>query len=245
MEWIAFVGEGRSGHTVVSAILDSHPHIRISEEQKYISKWRRENWTRERIIDALLSSGYGKERKLKALPGMLTYEDPLLALGDKCGWDAVNEVRKRDGPIDIFDKFSKHMGMPIKIIHTSRNPLDNISAWLDSPKYIRIWPDEYYRGRMLIKRYSRFYTTAEQIMENQNIFHLRNEELCLSPEKVLSELVAFLGIQINSDWLSMVSSSVYSKPNERSKHRKWDTKLYDMIHWRIMEKYPSLEYYVK
>ena len=66
MNWITFVGEGRSGHTIVSAILDSHPNLRIAEEQKLITKWWRDKWTRDQILDNVKKCGHGKERILKA-----------------------------------------------------------------------------------------------------------------------------------------------------------------------------------
>ena len=245
MKWITFVGEGRSGHTIVSAILDSHPHIRISEEQKYISKWWREGWNKEKIIDHLLQSGMGKERRNKAFPGALKYTEPLLAMGDKCGWDAVNEFRKRKASKNIFNQFSLMMDMPVKIIHTSRHPLDNIYAWVDSPKYQRLYPDEYYRFRKMIRRYSRFYTALEEIIENQNVFHLQNEKLCYNSKETITNLMNFLEIECEDNWLNMVSSGVNKAPNKRSSGRILETKLYEMIYWRIIDKYPSLSIYKK
>lgn len=243
MKYVNFIGEGRSGQTIVSAILDAHPHARIGEEIKVISKWRRLGWSKERIIDEILNSGYGKERKLKAIPGMLTYKEPLKIISDKCGWDAVNEVRKRNAPTNILDHFSKHMGMEVLVIHTSRNPYDNISSWLVSPKYKRLFPNDYYRARMMIRRYSRFYSTAEKVMENQKVFHLRNEELCQNPRQVLTELCNFLGIEPERKWLKNCCKKVFKKPNEKSKLMTLPPKLHDMIRWRIIDKYPSLSYY--
>jgi hypothetical protein len=240
-KWITFIGEGRSGHTIVSAILDSHPHIRISEEQKYISKWYREQWPRDRILKHLLASGLGKERKPKALPGALQYKDPLLLVGDKCGWDAVNEFRKRGAPVSIIEDFGNHMRMETKIIHTSRHPLNNIAAWMGSPKYKRKWPDDTYRCRMLIKRYSRFYTAAEELMKNKEVFHLRNESLCFDTKRVLESLCRFLEVEPEQTWLANSIRGAFSKPHVYS--LDWPNGLDKMIQWRILDRYPSLKVY--
>lgn len=252
MNWIHFVGEGRCGHTIISAILDSHPNACISEEEKPVSRWIRDPavWTRETIIARTINTGLGKERKAivasTGLTGLRAPKDNMLVMGDKCGWDAVNEVRKRGVSSDILTKFGSYMGMPVKVIHTSRHPLDNISAWNQSPKWHRLHPEEYARLRVLIRRYSRFYTAAEEVMAGQDVFHLRHEELVKDPTNRIIELCCWLGLPIEDKWLDMVSKAVYKKPNNRFEKEPWaDQELVDMVYWRIIDKYPSLEYYKK
>jgi hypothetical protein len=243
LKWITFVGEGRSGHTILSAILDSHPHIRIAEEQKYITKWWRDGWIKDQIIKELLNSGLGKERKLKALPGALKYKDPLLAVGDKCGWDAPLLVKKRGAPDNILSEFGNMMGMEVKVIHTIRNPRDNIAAWVDSAKQQRLFPEEHYRTRMMIRRYAKFAELSAKVIEGQDYFNLYNDDLCLSKEKTLRDLMEFLGIEVEQPWLSNAINSINNNPNRRSDNREWDPKLYNMIGWRIIDRYPHLERY--
>jgi hypothetical protein len=239
-KWVTFVGEGRSGHTVVSAILDSHPNCRISEEQKLISKWLR-GWDKEKIFKELLESGYGKERLTKKLPGMLTYQNPLIAVGDKCGWDAVNEFKRH--PTNILGEFSKFIGLPVKVIHTSRNPYDNIGSWMKSPKYQREYRDDYYRARMLIRRYSRFYDRLEKVIKGQDVFHLRNEDLIEYPVDVLKDLCFFIGLDYNKNWSKACRSILHKEPHRWGTKEMFPGDTYDMIRWRIIDRYSSLEYY--
>lgn len=255
MNWVHFVGEGRCGHTIISAILDSHPNISISEEEKPVSRWLRDPaaWTRETIIARTINTGLGKERKAivasTGLTGLRVPKDNLLVMGDKCGWDAVNEVRKRGASSDTLTKFGQHIGMPVKVIHVSRHPLDNISAWVQSPKYQRLHPEIYSRLRVLIRRYSRFYTGAEEVMAGQDVFHLRHEELCKNPKAVIENLCQFLMPVGGPDfyaWLDRASKAVYTKPNNRFEKEPWPfPELVEMVYWRIIDKYPSLEYYKK
>ncbi len=243
--WITFIGEGRSGHTIISAILDSHPNVRLAEEQKLITKWIRDGWSREKIIDEVKKCGHGKERKLKALPGSLTWEEPLLAIGDKCGWDAVNLVKKHGQTPSIIDNFSEHINMPIKIIHTIRNPYDNITAYLDSPKSNRKWRDEDTLYRMCIRRYARFYSTAIKLLEMYPRFDLYNEEIIENPERILTKLCAFLDLPLVEPWLTNAVNAVYKKPNERSKRREWPAEWEEQMPWRIIGKYYFFERYTK
>ena len=242
MNWITFIGEGRSGHTIVSAILDSHPNVRLAEEQKYITKWVRDGWSKEKIIKATKACGHGKERKLKALPGSLTWEEPLLAMGDKCGWDAVNLIRKHGCGPTILDNFVKHMKMEVKVIHTIRNPYDNISAWLNSPKYQRQFGTGNELYRMSLRRYARFYSTAAPLLEHHR-FDLYNEELIDNPNRVLCGLCAYLEIPVVEPWLSNAVGSLFKRPHERFSERKWPIKWEEQMPWRIINKYGFFERY--
>jgi len=80
--WVSFIGEGRSGHTIISAILDAHPNARIAEEQKYINKWYRKELEVKEILPNLIKSGWGAERSkyrnTSLSKTMLNYQNPLL-----------------------------------------------------------------------------------------------------------------------------------------------------------------------
>ena len=221
MNWVTFVGEGRSGHTIVSAILGSHPHMRMGEEQKYISKYIRSGWTREQIIEHNLASGVGRARKLLEFPNILTHEEPLLAIGDKCGWDAVMEYRKRGAAPTLITDFGVHMRMPVKTIVTLRHPLDNISAWVDSNKYKRVYSDEPLRYRRMIRRYKQFHDAAIPLLENQDIFYLHNEELIADPYVVIGQLADWIGLSHDQEWLDDCASRVFKKPNQRRSEIDW------------------------
>jgi len=239
--WITFIGHGRSGHTIVSAILDSHPNVRISEEHKYIGRWHREGWSREKIIQHLLPTGQGKERKLKALPGSgpWTGEHEMLYMGDKCGWDAVTEVKKREAPLSILDDFGAHMGMNVKVIHTIRDPYDNICAWLDSPKYQRMWGTGNTMYMKAIRQYTRFYGTADKLLKRYDHFDLHNGEMCSDPRRVITELAEYLELPIVEPWLTNAADSVFKRPNKRADRREWPDRWVRNIDERVITRWPE------
>ena len=245
-KWITFIGHGRSGHTIVSAILDSHPNVRISEEQKYIKRWHTQGWTKDRILKHLLESGQGKERRHKALPGSGAWVDgkhKRLAVGDKWGYDAVGLLRVGKADADILDQFSKYMGMKLKVIHTIRDPHDNICAWLDSPKYQRQWGlgNELYR--MSIRQYARFYGTAFKLLTKYDHFNLYNDKLIMEPRETLTALCEYLELPVVEPWLTNAVNSVFKKPNIRSANREWPPKWLANIDERIITKYDFMERY--
>jgi len=231
--------------------LDSHPNARIAEEQKYIGRWWREKWGRERIVTHLKESGQGKERKLKMLPGSGAWEGDvanheLLLIGDKWGLDVPGLIKRYhdDGAsVSIPRDFGKHMGMPVKIIHTIRNPYDNIGSWLESPKYRRQWPRENQLYQMCVRRYARFYGIASTVVaEYPDMFPLYNEELCDNPRKVLTDLCEYLELPVVEPWLTTAADSVFKKPNDRDKIT-WPPKWEKQVTWRIIDKYPWFDKY--
>lgn len=237
--WITFIGEGRSGHTIISAILDSHPNIRLAEEQKYITKWAKEGWERAKIIDATKKCGHGKERKPKALPGSLKWEEPLLAIGDKCGWDAVNLIKKQGESIDVLDRFSDHMQMPIKVIHSIRDPYDNICAWLDSPKYQRLYGTGNSLYMKSIRRYARFYSVADELLKRHDHFDLHNAEICANPRKVITEMAEYLELPVVEPWLTNAVNSLFKRPNKRADRHDWPDKWVRNIDERVITRWPE------
>lgn len=243
--WITFVGEGRSGHTILSAILGSHPHIRMAEEEKYISKWCR-GQSRDEILTALLASGTGRYRRTMGFSdaSINTHTGELLSIGDKCGWDAVNEVKKRDQSPDILTRFSSFIELPVKVIHSSRHPLDNITAWLSSPKYQRMYTNVELLHKRMIRRYCRFYEAAEMVMENQDVFHLRNEELIADPAATIQELSDWLGLPPDSEWCRASAKLVAAKPHRRRDEYPWIEEYKEQVlTWRVLDRFPSLAYY--
>jgi hypothetical protein len=218
----------------------------MSEEQKYLKRWFLEGWSKDQIVKHLLPTGQGKERKFKALPGSGAWVDgehERLAIGDKWGLDAVSLVRKEGATLDILDQFSEHMGMEVKVIHTIRNPYDNVCAWLDSPKYQRIWGTGNNLYRMSIRRHTRFYDAASQLLERYNHFDLYNEDLCSNPRETITAMCEYLELPVVEPWLTNAAESVFKKPNRRSQQRDWPGKWHRQIGTRIIDKYDFFERY--
>lgn len=242
--WLEFIGEGRSGHTVIAAILDAHPNIRISEEQKWLTKWLRgERLTREVIFKGVHECGMGRERMKYKIPNssQLMYSSPLLVMGDKCGWGATLEVKKRGHPPTLLSDFSKHLKRPIKLLHTIRNPFDNLASWYVSPKYKRLYPDPDVRIRFCMRRYARFYKSADRVIQENDTYHVANEELIASPINTISGIFEWLGVPVTPDQISLYSSVLLSAPTNKSKDMVWPENYRDMMYWRIIDKYPYLK----
>jgi hypothetical protein len=214
----------------------------MAEEQKYISKYRR-GFSREKILEELLKSGEGRARRAQGWPNLTTHNEPLLAVGDKCGWDAVNEYRKRNASVDLIEEFGRYMEMPIKTIVTLRHPLDNISAWVVSPKYKRIYKDDDFRFQKMVSRYVKFHNAAWEMLENTDYFLLHNEELIKEPSGTLQEMSDFLGLPPNRDWRRATAKRIWNKPHQRRDEFPWPERYMERVKIFI-ESSPLLGYYI-
>lgn len=241
MIWLNFVGEGRSGHTVLSGALGSRLDVKLSEEQKYISKWCR-GYTREQVLEEQMAAGAGRTRRLQGWPYLTEFTD-LRVIGDKAGWDAVNEYNKRGAPATIISDFSVFMEMPVKTIVTVRHPLDNVTAWVDSDKYKRIFSDDRLRFRRMIRRYKRFYTAAWTVLQGADYRIVPHEELCNDPNTVLQRLADWLELPTSRDWRRDASSRIHSSPHRRRDDVEWPEGYFEERLVPFIQDNPLMEYY--
>jgi len=241
MNWVNFIGEGRSGHTIISGAIGSHPNARVSEEQKYISKYLR-GYSPQEIITLLSSSGVGHARADQGWPNLQTFTRPLKVIGDKCGWDAVNEVARRGAPNSIVCDFESYIGMPVKTLVTIRHPLDNISSWANGDKYKRIYPEKGLRFRRLVRRYKQFYETAWGILQETDHMIINHERLIANPNDTLQRISDYLELPANRPWRRGSAKRIWSSPRIRRHDTEWPKPSFDNIQ-RFIQEHPLMEYY--
>ncbi|KAI6655760.1 Sulfotransferase family protein [Oopsacas minuta] len=156
--FVLFIGYARSGHSIVAALLDAHPHIVISHELHAVQRWTNsrnetEPYNRYDLFNEIMnkarSTTNGKggfrspnsTRKYYTLdvPGLYQghYEDYIQIIGDKS--EEIIKFMKEDlwsrwirrGSEDILlklERFQYFVGCPLKIFHIVRNPYDNIAT---------------------------------------------------------------------------------------------------------------------
>jgi hypothetical protein len=96
----------------------------------------------------------------------------------------------------------------------------------------------------MVRRYSRFYETAEMVMEGQDVYHLRNEELIHNPEGEITKLAEWLELPILQPWLSTAARLITKKAHRGRDDVNWDEdRKAGVLGSRIIGRYPSLAYY--
>ncbi|XP_020620367.1 uncharacterized protein LOC110058117 [Orbicella faveolata] len=146
--FVLFVGYPRSGHSLIAAILDSHPDIIIPNEVHILAKFKsfykdpnEESYSRRlRIFSALHSHSYSQSIQGKRspnnrlgysyyIPGSWQgqYRNQIKVIGDKQGSGTAAILGQRKGLQDL-QELQKTVEVPVKLIHVIRNPFDNIAT---------------------------------------------------------------------------------------------------------------------
>ena len=143
--YVFFVGVARSGHSIVGAILDSHPHIVISNELNvFRNLLNLPEITKSMLFNKIWNTSYEKAIKTDkfgmhstdkgyslAVDGLHQgmYDSYIDVIGDKMGGDT--SVVYFIDPTKFEQRLNKlHsiINIPFKVFHVIRNPFDNIAT---------------------------------------------------------------------------------------------------------------------
>jgi hypothetical protein len=128
--YIMFVGYPRSGHSLVGALLNAHPSMMISHELDVL-KFLQRNAGRNQIFSMIwrrneefVKGGYRWADYDYEVPGLRQDRCEVLeVIGDKKG--GASALRLVEHP-DLIERLRGTVKVPIRIIHVTRNPFDNI-----------------------------------------------------------------------------------------------------------------------
>lgn len=209
--FLLFVGNPRSGTTLVRSLLNAHPAVILANEVH--AAWRMsagESWNTvlSRIIDS--------EQQFSVDPVWTgyRYQVPQAAqthcagkvqvIGDKKA-GATSKLLS-DKPNVLLD-FCRWSPLPVRLIHCVRNPFDVITT-----KTRR-------NGLPLevnIKRYFHAERVAAMAVQSPSIhgsFRIFQEELIRRPKQTMQELLRFIDLDAPDGFLGACESVIYEKPN--------------------------------
>ncbi|KAJ7372498.1 hypothetical protein OS493_019007 [Desmophyllum pertusum] len=144
---LLFIGYPRSRHTLVSALLDAHPNIMLSNELNLISFYKKSpELSKNQFFDKITSLSYflaTRGRRSKATNGTAsdyvqlgykvpnqwqgTFDQTLKILGDKVGWFTAALLSRETGR-STLELLEYEYHVKGKFIHVIRNPFDNIAT---------------------------------------------------------------------------------------------------------------------
>jgi hypothetical protein len=246
--YLMFVGIGRSGTTLIGALLDAHPQMIIAHQQcalKYLYPFP---FSRGRIFCLLLRNSMNAARTGRqggggysyAIPGQSQGNyDSIEVIGDKSR-SAQSVVWLSSRPA-LLDELANRTQARIKMLHVIRNPYDTIAR-----RSMR-------RRVSLAKMTREYFTLTAQLqelmswidsdsgLEIQRIpVHL--EDIISNPKKQLAEICKRLGVSPAEDYLEACAGIVHQKPNEIRRSVKWPPTLISTIQQRL-QGIPHLQRY--
>lgn len=227
--FVNFVGWARTGHSLVGALLDSHPNMIISHEEYVLKKFRLKKFNNKKhVFDRIIknsqrnldrgrpASGEYYQKIEDSYQGIV--DNKLKIIGDKKGGGSIIEFR-RDR--EILDKFTNFIELPLKLILVLRNPLDSISTSLTKRPTT-------FKNRLRIYK-STFNLIDQLLKKNYDIYIIRFEDLILNFDYEWKKLLNFLEINYSNEYINSCKSIVFDKVPKSRYKLDWDQTSLDML----------------
>ena len=226
-----FIGYPRSGHSLVGSLLDAHPEIILAHESNALRLFER-GFSARKIYYLLLQSSR-RHVKTGRKDAKHSYQIPhqwqgkfktLKVIGDKKG-SGSNRVIS-DNP-KILDIVRDRVNIPVKLIHVTRNPYDNITTMmLKNKKGLDYTISSYFKKCEVIDN-------LNQKINPNHIFELKHEDLIYQPKTILKQLCAFLNVETTQDYLDDCASIIFKSPNQTRLKFEWTTEYIDLVQSKI------------
>ncbi len=221
-----FIGYARSGHTLVGSMLDAHPEVVIAHELDAVNVVRH-HFSRNQLFALLLE----RDLQFGAMGWMwagYAYEVPgqsqgrcrrLRVLGDKRGNSTAMELSRWP---ELLDRVRRLVQVPIRVIHVTRNPFDNIATAARKHEYLS-------RGEgSVLTRATAWYDEScgavariRPLLDASELVELRYETFVDEPTVSLAELCRFIGVEPDPTYLEACAGQVWPSLNRTRDQVEW------------------------
>ncbi|MGB0522451.1 MAG: sulfotransferase family protein [Flammeovirgaceae bacterium] len=241
--FVIFLGNPRSGTTLVRSLLDAHQQVIISNEEHLLP-----------LIDRGLSWEEALERievnaqRFRDNPRWTNYSyqiatddsltaQPIKVVGDKKAGSSTRYLMQNPTSIHHLQEWCP---IPIKVLHCVRNPLDVIAT-------------EYLRNGLTLSIelniYRYFVVEKEAVrlgkMLGNNQYHqLHQESLIAQPVEEMKKLLNFLDLEGSTAYFNACQQAIYEKPNQSRSQIDWTPELQQKVN-RFAQSIPHLSAYLK
>lgn len=221
-----FVGYGRSGHSLVGALLDAHPDVLLAHEldaaryfrfgftkgQVYWLISRNEHQFAHRGATVLVDYKYAVPNQWQGR------QRSLRVIGDKKGGRSSRDLRLHP---ELIERVRQAVGVKLRLIHVVRNPYDTISTM-----FRRKGP-----GAQLDERIRHFLSLADTVRSLKarllpgEMLDVRHEHLIEDPGETLRLIGNFLDLQMSDDYIGDCASILFSSPHRSREGAPWTPEL--------------------
>jgi len=234
-----FIGQPRSGTTLLGSLLNAHRNMCIAQELNAL-KYLRRGYDRRQICWMLMQ----REREFAAMGRSWTgynYFVPnqwqgrsqeLLVIGDKKAGASTELFRENPA---LLAKLRKSIGLPVRMIHVIRDSY-NVITTMHVRKQVSL--------RESAERYFRRTETNWQLMQllGDAVHSLTLEDLIFDPKHHLRNLCDFLCVDAPDDYIDDCASILFSRLRQSKTQVSWPSDLVDFVD-REVRKYPFLAGY--
>jgi hypothetical protein len=220
--YCSFVGYPRSGHSLVGFLLDAHPDVLLAHELDAY-RFMRAGFGRDQLFQLILDRAEEVERGGRVQSGY-RYDVPgqwqgryrtLRVIGHKKG---SQSTRQLDQNIDLVDQLRTTAGVPVRFLHITRDPLDNISSIAARAESL----EQAIAGYFDLCEMNQRVLTA---LAPEEVITLRHEDLVADPRQILVRLCEFIGLEPEPTWLDAASAVVFDAPHRTRAGQPWSPEL--------------------
>ena len=265
--FVFFVGHPCSGHSIVGSLIDSHPHMVVSNE--YTLFWKLSKGAlapnKSKIFNALWNFDLKMKSRTEDVKGYTLvvdglyegkYVDHIDVIGDKRGDRTIQLFIDHPSNWSSVYNILKSLNVTLKVIHVIRNPYNNIASLIflsDNKKYsifkkIKHSNETYtfnsnYTAKW-IKTYFQYHQAIVSVKEKYklHIIEVHDKDLISDSKGTLLRLCNQLGVTCSNDYLEKCSKKIY-KDESRTRHLlNWTKQQLELIEQNI-KKYSCLKGY--
>jgi Sulfotransferase family len=216
-----FIGYARSGHSLIGSLLNAHPEVVVSHELDAV-RYVERGFSRSQLYALILR----RDRVFGSMDRVWTgydYNVPgqhqggfsrLRVIGDKRGRTTALELGAR---ADLLDRLRRKVGIPLRFVHVTRNPFDNIAT-------------EAVRRRLSLANATAWYeescravAAVRPRLAPDELIELPYESFAADPKSSLAELCRFLGVEADAPYLDDCAGIVWASTSRRRDAVDWST----------------------
>jgi len=248
-----FIGHPRNGSSILGGLLDAHKHIVISHELNVLMGIKSKS--KGPLFQSIYNNAHMNSTKGRVqsgykcgVPGAWQgKDDGIHVIGDKkADWTASLLFEDPNK----LDDLKELVGVPVKFIHTVRNPFDTIATIArrkenDKDYTMTKGSSKNMEGGIIGYYFDVILKGVEETKKKipkEDWIEAHNEDLIHSPKLELKRIVEFFGLKASKDYLNKCAKVVRRKPHKTRIGFNWKSPHIKEIE-RRMEKYDYLHRY--
>jgi hypothetical protein len=235
-----FIGYSRSGHTLVGTTLNAHPEMVIAHELDAV-RFVTHGFRRSQLFPLLLE----RDRQFGSMGRTWSnyqYDIPdqyqgrferLRVIGDKRARSTVLQIAREP---KILDRLRKVVDIPIKVLHVTRNPFDNIATEARRNKMTLTASTEWY------EQICRAVSLVRPLLDAAELIDVEYETFANYPRHTLAGLCESIGVDAAPSYLEACAGIVWPGTNRSRDAIEWTVDERRAVE-RLIEKYEVLQSY--
>lgn len=223
-----FVGHGRSGGTLVGALLNAHPSIVMSNELNALRRLRT-GLTGDQLYRVIYLVSHRQVLRGSRGGGGYSYavtgqwqgrHKELHVIGDRKAGATAYEVLSNPRSLEILERKIK---LEKKFFHVVRNPFDVIATTYQKTLKEQGESADEHLSREIRNFFARCRAVQliEQKFGNKALLHVHHERLITDPFGELNRICRFLGVEADPDYLKACAGILNKSPNQSRKLLTW------------------------